>query len=69
MRTERIDARESHQRPWNGAVGETRVEGPLAGLFARAVVVVDPSGTVVHSQLVPEIAQEPDYAAALATVR
>jgi thiol peroxidase len=54
---------------FGAAYGLTMTEGPLAGLFARAVVVVDPSGTVVHSQLVPEIAQEPDYAAALATVR
>ena len=40
-------------------------EGPLAGLLARAVVVLDGNGTVVHSQLVPEIKQEPDYDAAL----
>jgi thioredoxin-dependent peroxiredoxin len=46
--------------------GVTMVDGPLAGLFARAVVVIDPAGKVVHSQLVPEIAQEPDYAKAVA---
>jgi len=40
-------------------------EGPLAGLLARAVVVLDEKGKVIHSQLVPEIAQEPDYQAAL----
>ncbi|MEZ6038391.1 MAG: thiol peroxidase [Planctomycetota bacterium] len=43
-------------------------DGPLAGLFARAVVVLDGSGKVVHSQLVPEIAQEPDYDAAIAAI-
>ena len=42
--------------------------GKLAGLLARAVVVLDESGSVVHSQLVPEIAQEPDYDAALASL-
>ena len=42
--------------------------GPLAGLTARAVVVIDGSGKVVHSQLVPEIAQEPDYDAAIAAL-
>ena len=42
------------------------IDGPLAGLCARAVVVVNPAGEVVHSELVPEIAQEPDYDAALA---
>lgn len=41
----------------------------LAGLLARAVVVVDPSGIVRHTQLVPEIANEPDYAAALAAIQ
>jgi thiol peroxidase len=43
--------------------------GPLAGLFARAVIVLDERNVVRHAQLVPEIAQEPDYAAALAAVR
>ncbi|MFZ4394402.1 MAG: thiol peroxidase [Kiritimatiellia bacterium] len=41
----------------------------LTGLLARAVVVIDPSGIVRHTQLVPEIANEPDYAAALAAVQ
>ena len=41
----------------------------LAGLLARAVVVVDPAGIVRHTELVPEIASEPDYAAALAACR
>ena len=40
-------------------------EGPLAGLTARGVVVVDPENTVVYSQLVPEITEEPDYDAVL----
>jgi thiol peroxidase len=44
-------------------------DGPLAGLLARAVVVLDERNVVRHAQLVPEIAQEPDYAAALAAVR
>jgi len=48
--------------------GVTLVDGPLAGLLARAVVVIK-GGTVVHTQLVAEIADEPDYAAALAAVR
>lgn len=36
-------------------------EGPLAGLTARAVLVLDPENKVVHSQLVTEITEEPDY--------
>lgn len=39
--------------------------GPLAGLAARAVLVVNPEGKVVYVELVPEIGQEPNYAAAL----
>ena len=41
------------------------VDGPLRGLLARSVVVLDENGTVVHTELVPEIAQEPNYNAAL----
>ena len=44
-------------------------DGPLAGLTARAVVVLDESNTVRHAELVPEIAQEPDYEAALAALK
>jgi thioredoxin-dependent peroxiredoxin len=40
-------------------------DGPLAGITARAVVVLDAEDKVVHAQLVPEIGQEPDYDAAL----
>jgi len=40
-------------------------DGPLSGLTARAVVVLDENDTVVHAELVPEIAAEPDYEAAL----
>ena len=42
--------------------------GPLAGLCARAVVVIDADGTVLHSQLVGEITDEPDYDAAIAVL-
>lgn len=54
---------------FGAAFGVTMVDGPLAGLFARAVVVLDGNGKVVHTELVPEIAQEPNYAAAIAAVR
>lgn len=48
--------------------GVTLVDGPMKGLLARAVVVVDGAGKVIHTELVPEIAQEPDYNAALAVL-
>lgn len=47
------------------AYGVTMLDGPLAGLLARSVVVIDAHGTVVHTQLVDEIATEPDYDAAI----
>ena len=43
--------------------------GPLAGVTARAVVIVDANDKVVYAQRVPEIKQEPDYAAALAALK
>nr|WP_320133419.1 thiol peroxidase [uncultured Holophaga sp.] len=48
--------------------GTLLVDGPLAGLHARAVVVVGEDGLVKYTQLVPEIGQEPDYAGALAAL-
>ncbi len=48
--------------------GVAIASGPLAGLTARAVVVLDENDKVIHSELVPEIKQEPDYAAALAAL-
>ena len=43
-------------------------DGPLQGLLARAVVVINPQGEVIYSELVPEITQEPDYEAILKVV-
>jgi len=48
--------------------GVTIVDGPMAGLLARAIVVIDADGKVAYTELVPEIAQEPDYDAALAAL-
>jgi len=45
--------------------GVLLVDGPLAGITARAVVVLDEKDKVLYTELVPEIAQEPNYAAAL----
>ncbi|MBK9303411.1 MAG: thiol peroxidase [bacterium] len=47
------------------AYGVRIADGPLAGLLARSVLVIDAAGKVVHSQLCPETTAEPDYAAAL----
>lgn len=45
------------------------IDGPLAGITARAVVVLDEHDKVVHAELVPEIKQEPNYDAALAVLK
>ena len=45
--------------------GVQLTDGPLAGLTARAVVVIDENDKVVHTELISEIANEPDYEAAL----
>ncbi len=45
--------------------GVKMVDGPLAGLLSRAVVVVDESGKVLHSEQVDDIVHEPDYEAAM----
>ncbi|TJZ78836.1 thiol peroxidase [Chitiniphilus eburneus] len=47
------------------AYGVAIADGPLAGVAARAVVVLDASDRVVHAELVSEIKEEPDYDAAL----
>ena len=52
--------REFHQK-----YGVDIIDGPLKGLTARAVVVLDKNNEVLHAELVPEIASEPDYQAAL----
>ncbi|HHT7764426.1 thiol peroxidase [Pasteurella multocida] len=49
-------------------LGVDIIEGPLAGLTARAVIVLDENNRVLHSELVPEIKQEPNYDAALAVL-
>ena len=51
------------------AYGVKIANGPLAGLLARSVVVVNPEGKVIYTQLVPETGEEPDYEAALAAVK
>ena len=49
--------------------GVTIADGPMAGLLARAIVVIGADGNVAYTELVPEIAQEPDYDAALAAAK
>jgi thiol peroxidase len=48
--------------------GVTMKTGPLRGLLSRAIVIIDKSGRVIYTEQVPEIAQEPNYDAALRAV-
>lgn len=56
-------------RDFHAKYGVDITDGPLKGLTARAVVVVDENNKVLHSELVPEIKQEPNYDAALAALK
>lgn len=53
---------------FESAYGVKLVDGPLAGVMARSVVVVGADGVVKHVELVPEIGSEPDYEAALKAI-
>lgn len=45
--------------------GLSIVDGPLASLLARAIVIINPEGNITYTELVPEITHEPNYEAAL----
>jgi thioredoxin-dependent peroxiredoxin len=64
-----IPASEYRDSSFSSAYGVTLVDSPLQGLFSRAIVVVDEKGTVLYTEQVPEIAQEPDYEKALAALK
>jgi len=48
--------------------GMLLADGPLAGVTARAVFVVDPAGKIIYKELVPEITEEPNYELALGAI-
>jgi thiol peroxidase len=56
-------------RDFHTKYGVDVADGPLKGLTARAVVVLDENNKVLHSELVSEIANEPNYDAALAALK
>lgn len=49
--------------------GVEMVNGPLAGLLARAVVIIDGTGRIIYTELVPEITHEPNYEAAIKALK
>ena len=64
-----VSSASTFRSDFGDAYGVTIADGPMAGLLSRAVVVVDTDGNVAHTEQVPEIAQEPDYDAALGALR
>lgn len=63
-----VDVASAFRSDFGDTYGVRLLDGAFAGLLARAVVVVDEAGTVTYTQLVPDIAQEPDYDAVLAAL-
>jgi thiol peroxidase len=65
---ENVTATSAFRSTFGTDYGVLITDGKFAGLLARAIVVLDRDGTVLHTELVPEIAQEPDYDAAVAAL-
>jgi thiol peroxidase len=65
---ENVTSASSFRSDFGSTYGVTITDGPMAGLLSRAVVVVGPDGNVTYTEQIPEIAQEPDYDAALAAL-
>lgn len=57
-----ISLSEMRVRNFGEEYGVRIIDGPLAGIFSRAVIVIDETGKIIYTEQVPEIAQEPDYA-------
>lgn len=64
-----VPVSELRNREFGNNYGVRMVEGPLAGLLARAVVVLDEKGKVIFSKLVSELKNEPDYESVLDVLR
>lgn len=64
-----LTASEFRDSGFSDAYGVRMTDGPLAGLLSRAVVVIDEGGRVRYAEQVPEITEEPDYAAALTAAK
>lgn len=60
---------ELRNRDFGEAYGLEMIDGPLAGLLARAVIIIDTDGKVIYRELVDEITHEPDYKAALKALK
>ncbi len=64
-----ISLSELRDDSFSRAYGVRITDGPMAGLLARAVVVIDENGNIIYTQQVPDIGMEPDYESALKMIR
>ena len=65
---ENVTPASAFRSDFGSSFGVRMTDGKFAGLLARSVVVLDADGKVVYTELVPEIAQEPDYDSAVAAL-
>jgi thiol peroxidase len=65
---ENVSTASAFRSTFGNDYGVTVTDGPLAGLLARSVVVIDGDGNVAYTELVGDIANEPDYDAALSAL-
>ena len=61
-----VSASEYRNASFSDGYGLRIIDGPLAGLLSRAIIVIDATGKILYTEQVPEITQEPDYDRALA---
>ena len=64
-----ISLSEMRDSRFSEGLGLKVIDGPMAGLMARAVVVLNEGGVIKYTELVPEIVQEPNYAAAINSLK
>ncbi len=56
-------------RDFGRSYGLEMIDGPMAGLLARAVIIIDAEGKIAYRELVDDITHEPDYAAAMKALK
>ncbi len=64
-----IPASEFRNNSFSDTYGSRIIDGPLAGLLSRAVVVINEDGKIAYTEQVPEITQEPDYDSAIKSLK
>lgn len=64
-----MPASDFRHKEFGDIYGVRIIDGPIAGLLSRAVVVIDANGRVVYTEQVAEVAQEPNYQAALTALK